>query len=174
MEARYTPCPPSISASRSSVFFDRGSIDLDLSGWDAPNTGGSIDLQHLPNTPWKSGNAFRKGTQRQADSWFTLIYCCCLLCLSAVSDPNRRHNQNQVLPHQQHLLYCRITAIPLPITQLRFLVTTSVPMATLAPLSATPARQPFGVLDSSKLRSIQSIKNCQNGTGQMVFTNVDF
>lgn len=38
-------------------------------------------------------------------------------------------------------------------------------MAALAPLSATPARQPFGVLDSSKLRSLQSVKNCQNGMG---------
>jgi hypothetical protein len=36
-------------------------------------------------------------------------------------------------------------------------------MAALAPLSATPARQPFGILDGSKLRSLQSVKNCQNG-----------
>ena len=36
-------------------------------------------------------------------------------------------------------------------------------MATLAPYSATPVRKPFGVLDGSKLRSLQSIKNCQNG-----------
>ncbi|KIW68308.1 hypothetical protein, variant [Phialophora macrospora] len=34
-------------------------------------------------------------------------------------------------------------------------------MATLAPL-ATPARQPFGILNDSKLRSLQSLKNRQN------------
>ncbi|ETI24346.1 hypothetical protein G647_03715 [Cladophialophora carrionii CBS 160.54] len=34
-------------------------------------------------------------------------------------------------------------------------------MATLAPLS-TPARQPFGILNDSKLRSLQSLKNRQN------------
>ncbi|EXJ60806.1 hypothetical protein A1O7_04959 [Cladophialophora yegresii CBS 114405] len=34
-------------------------------------------------------------------------------------------------------------------------------MATLAPLS-TPARQPFGILNDSKLRSLQNLKNRQN------------
>ncbi|KAJ9617035.1 hypothetical protein H2200_000756 [Cladophialophora chaetospira] len=34
-------------------------------------------------------------------------------------------------------------------------------MATLAPIS-TPARQPFGILNDSKLRSLQSVKNRQN------------
>jgi hypothetical protein len=36
-------------------------------------------------------------------------------------------------------------------------------MAALAPLSATPARHPFSFLDGSKLRSLQSVKNRQNG-----------
>lgn len=35
-------------------------------------------------------------------------------------------------------------------------------MATIAPLS-TPMRQPFGILNDSKIRSMQSMKNRQNG-----------
>lgn len=44
-------------------------------------------------------------------------------------------------------------------------------MATIAPM-ATPTRQPFGILNDSKLRHLQSVKNRQNGEHSL-YLNLD-
>jgi hypothetical protein len=94
-----------------------------------------------------------------------------LLCLSATFELNQQHDQFEVPPLQWRLHYNGITRfLSLPTTWIQLPSSTNLTMVTLAPLSATPARQPFGILDSSKLRSLQSVKNCQNGTGTHGFT----